>query len=295
MGTDVNKAVDMVHDGKLDAVVGPIGVLSSRAALVSFTMPYYRPDFSVIAKKSGVHFWSHFHYAKSNYVFYVLLITLALYFLYLHLFWVFEHHNHKELHSQSYKKGMESLFWKSIFSGLKAPPIFPMSNIMRILSMVWSTIIAIYILSLFAGVTASLVSVFNESDQAFTKKEDLEGKRIAVYGGDTAILNARLANLAIDKVVETVDEGMTLLQENKVDAVFMLRPIAVNYIYKHHSNDLYISPIPFRPIYMSFILNDKYRDLLHGINRSLIKMSEKGNKALFCAKYHLQVNEGECL
>lgn len=293
LNNDVNKAVQLLHNHKLDVVIGPIGVLSETVPLVDYTLPYFHGQFVLLAKKKKLSF-RHQLDAVFSEVSAVKIIFIVLFFVvYLHLFWIIEQKREPDLKGLTYRKGIGYLFWKCVLNNFE-PPFFPHSLVVRIFAGIWFIIFSLILASIFAGLTASLVSSVLSEGEPFQKILDVGKKPIAVYRGKSATTFAMNAGLNVVSFPKTIDEAINALDSTKVDGVFLLLASAHAYLNTHSRQDLYISPIQFYSLPMGFMVSDTKKELLRKINKSLLKLSEDGTKLDICNRYSNSISITNC-
>ena len=291
--SDVDKATQLVHNHKLDVVIGPIGIISQRVPLVDYTTPYFHGQYVLLAKQQKLSIWLQLHafFGKLSEVGF---IFIALFFtVYIHLFWAIERKSSPDLKGLTYRKGMGYIFWRCMLNQFKAP-FFPSSLVIRILSFIWFIVFTLFLTSIFAGLTASFVSNVLSKGEPFQKILDVGKKPIAAFGGKAATNFAMRAGLNVTYLPKTMNEAVTALDSRKVDGIFLLLGSAHAYLNKHSRDDLYISPIQFQHIPMGFMVSDTNRELLRKINWSLLKMSEDGTKLYICDQYNSFINTINC-
>ena len=130
LGSNIDAAITKISSGELDAVIGPVGIIASRAKNVYFTVPYYQDHYVLIAKEHKLNIldaWSRFNviFKRPSSVL-AILIFLGLYVLYIHLFWYLERKHQKDLSELNYRRGIETLFWRSLINQhVQSAPYFP--------------------------------------------------------------------------------------------------------------------------------------------------------------------------
>ncbi len=290
---DVDKAEQLLHHKKLDVVIGPIGIISDRISLINYTIPYFHGQFVLLAKKKNLSFWHQFHTIFSRFSALGFIFIVSFFIVYLHLFWLAERKRLPDLKGFTYRDGIGYIFWKCVLNKC-APPLFPTSLVTRIFSIIWYTTFTLFLTTIFAGLTASLVSSVLSTEEPFQKLLDVGKKPIAVYRGKSATNFAMSAGLNVVSFPKTIDEAIDALDSGKVAGVFLLLGSAHVYLNSHSRQDLYISPIQFYQLPMGFMVNDTKRELLRKINWSLLKMSENGKKLDLCSRYNSFININNC-
>ncbi len=300
LGSNVDAAITKVSSGELDAVIGPVGILASRAKNVYFTVPYYQDHYVLIAKEHKLNIlaaWSRFNVIfrgpSSALAF---LIFLIFYVLYIHLFWYVERMRQKDLCELDYKRGIENLFWKSLVGWkIQSAPYFPETRFIRVITIIWSVICTICFFSIFAGLTASLVSSIANAEKTIKQLSDVNNRPIAVYGWSNTRDTAAMMGLRSIANLPTLQKNIALLEKGDVVGVYAFNPLAMEYLKTLPKTDLYITPIKFPLVSLGFILSDSNIKFLKQINFSILQMTESGEKILICRKYEEDVSVEHCM
>ncbi len=288
-----DEAITLIQQHKLDVVIGAIGITPDRVRRVDFTFPYFRGEHILVAKKEAATALSAFSAIFHGNLSVIACIMVLLYFLYLNLFWYIERNNIDEMKELSYRKGLAHLFWKSLLNGFRIP-LFPLGNTTRVFTGVWNLIIAASIASIIAGMTAGFVTSLNTRGNLIQSLADMKNKTVATFPGDTTVLYAKTAGLNVAYSAPSFPEAIAALDNNKVDAIFILRAFFLDYLNVNSRKDLYIASLKFPHDYLAFMVSDAKKNLLRKINYSIVSATVNGQKYEICNLYKNYINVDNC-
>lgn len=293
LNKDMQKAIEKVRAHELDVVIGPIYVVSQRAYLVDYSTPYYQGEYVLLAKKRKLSFWHEFDALFHGFSIMAIVILIFIFITYICLFMLIERKYLTDLKGLSYAKGVAHIFWNFVLKQFKVPYV-PKTLTMRLLSIIWVFLWAIFMTTVFAGFMASFISSFAFLKEPFQKVLDVGKKPIAAFRGEVVKELAESAGLNVVYMPKKLDDAIDALDSGRVDGIFLLLSFAESYLNTHTREDLYISPIKFNHVPLGFIVDDTNRELLRKINWSILKMSEDGNKLSICNRYNMFINVRNC-
>ena len=300
IGTNLDAAIKKIYSGELDALIGPVGIIASRAKNVYFTVPYYQDHYVLIAKEHKLNILD--EWSLLNVIFnrlssaLAILIFLGLYVLYIHLFWYLERKRQEDLCELNYRRGIETLFWRSLMNRtVQAAPYFPKIRLTRVITIIWSVTCMILFFYIFAGLTASLVSSIANAGKTIRQLSDVNNRPIAIYGWSSTRDTAAMMGLNSIANLPTIQNNIALLEKGDVAGVYMFKPFAMEYLKTLPKTDLYITPIKFPLLSLGFILSDNNVKFLKQINSSILQITESGEKMLICRKYEKDVSGEHCM
>lgn len=290
---DISKLMKDVQSGKLDVGIGPIGILAERYARVAFTFPVLQGTYVLLAKKTQSSFWQRFNDTFHGYFIEIFIALLILYYAYLHLFHYYEHQTIPDIKEYGYAKGVAHLFWKSTYGNF-AYPYFPQSNMIRIITLVWSFFFISVVISTFTGITKAFVTGFHAESQPLVSIEEIKKQPITTLSSGPKMI-AEQAGLNVAYENASIKDALELLNTGKVVGIMMLYEQAESYIDKYGDQDLYIAPIQFPELFLAFIFNPNKRYLLPQINEDILKFTENKKMYLICKIYRQFINPERCL
>ena len=182
-------------------------------------------------------------------------------------------------------RAFELILWRSLVYGLRSPPFFPASRVVRTISVLWTLFFTGLLFSMIAGMTSIVVAGWLDAGENVLHLSDLDNKFVDVQGGNLALDLAQRVGLNIGQLDFTIDDAIKRLNNHDVDAIFMSKAVAVNYMRTHKALDLYLAKIDLPSFNIGYLFNLRSEHLLSKINYSILKTTESGEKMMICRKY----------
>ncbi|XP_031106430.1 glutamate receptor 2.8-like isoform X2 [Ipomoea triloba] len=238
-----NDLVDEVFDGKLDAAVGDITILSNRSEHVDFTLPYTESGVTlVVPVKQDGRSWIFLKPLDKK-----LWMMIAAFFVLIGtVVWVFEHQVNKDFEGSIQKK-LGMIFWFSFSSPVSPDRASVKSNLSRFMIIVW-TLVVLVLISSYTASLASMLTV-QQLQPTVTDVKDLikNGKYVGCQDG-SFVAGMLKTVFGITKVrhyssLEEYDEALTKGSENGgVDAIMDELPYLRIFLLKYHRKYTTVGP-----------------------------------------------------
>lgn len=270
---NVEEALHALIIGKLDIVVGPISITSSRIENMKFSQPFYNSSISILSPIQKNNVWQKIKPLFSFKLFIALLIFLIILAGVGTLFWIAERKKSPEQFAKDPLHGIGTGMWLAIVTmsttgyGDKAP----VTLAGRIIAGAWMVITIIFATSMVAGI-ASTLTISSLNGTTISTIEQLSGKKVATIDGSST--EELLEKTKIHSVsVKDLDEAIEKLKNKEVDAVVYDRPQLLYYLKKNKDEDLYLSKAEYykQGYGFAFPLNSV---LVPYVNRELLELSE---------------------
>ncbi|MCG2462759.1 transporter substrate-binding domain-containing protein [Flavobacteriaceae bacterium F89] len=270
----VHEALNVLDNGSLDLVVGPISITSLRVARMRFSQPYYQSSLAIVSRKSEPGLWERikpFFSAK-------LLVALGMFLSILAivgtLLWLAERKKSPEQFPPDPIRGIGNGMWLAIvtMSTTGYGDMAPITLRGRIIAGAWMVITIIFATSMVAGI-ASTLTLSGLGSSVITNVEQLSGKNVATILGSPA--EAFLKEHNCKEVAETdLNEAIAKLNAKEVDAVVYDRPQLLYFLKNHMDEKLYIAKAEYYKQGYGFAF-PLTSDLVHEVNRSLLELAEE--------------------
>lgn len=239
--TDLNGLVDGLAEGRYDASIAAMTVTAEREASIDFTHPFYTTGLAIAVPKDE----SRLMAAVSGFFSWKFLVALGGLCLLLLgvglVIWLAERHGNKEEFGGSNAQGIGSGFWwaavtmTTVGYGDKSPRTFAG----RIVGFIWMFAAIILISSFTAAIATSLtVSQLETKVQGVS---DLPDVRVTTLAGSAsaAFLDSRDISY---KTVDTVQAGLTKMQNGETDALVYDKPILQYRINNGFADEITVLP-----------------------------------------------------
>lgn len=204
-----------VEQQQVDLAMAGISITFEREQYLDFSHSYYETGLGIMVRKQGVLPWRFLvQFLLSKETLGAVGILLSLSFIAGNLLWFSERKKNPDMFPQRYLPGIWEAFWWSMVTATTVGygDKYPVSVAGRLVSLVWMFSGLVLVAQFTAAITAiRLEGRINGFD-------DLINKRVAVTQGTTS--EAYLKNYPIRLMkVKKLPEALTLLKEDKVDAV----------------------------------------------------------------------------
>lgn len=269
----VEEAISELEKERLDVLVGPISITSSRLESIQFSQPFYNSSLAIVSRSDELTFWQKikpffsFRLVIAVGIFLFILATVG------SLFWLAERKNSPEQFPKDPINGIGNGMWFAVVTmstvgyGDKAPVTFWG----RIITGTWIIISIIFATSMVAGI-ASTLTLNSLGSSTVLNIEQLSNKKAATLEGSpsASFLKENRAK-AVDS--KTLEEAMEKLINEEVKAVVYDRPQLLYYIKENQNENLYLAKAEyFKQGYgFGFPLDSP---LLYEFNRALLEFTE---------------------
>ncbi|MGK7895287.1 MAG: transporter substrate-binding domain-containing protein [Xenococcus sp. (in: cyanobacteria)] len=212
-------AIDKVAQGEIDILIGAIGITPERLETVEFTLPIGELDIVVLTQSEPPSLWSRIRPFLGITAISSLVLLVISIFIVGNLVWWAEHKKNPDHFPEQYLPGIRNGMWFAMvtLTTVGYGDFAPVTNLGRLVSAAWMLITLLALSSITAGLASAMtISLANQSRPLFTKVEDLRGAQISTVRGWSSGTWADY--YGADTVeVETFEDAIALLQENKVD------------------------------------------------------------------------------
>lgn len=273
--TSVPEALKALQEGKIDAVVGPVSITAERAASVKFSQPYFQSSLSIMSRVDDPSLWDRikpffntkFFIAVCSFVIILAIVGL--------LFWLAERKQNTEEFSAEPLKGIGDGMWCAIVTMTTTGygDIAPRTLLGRIIAGCWMVICIVFAASMVAGISSTL-TLTGMGSSTINTADEIAGKNVAVVSASPAEKFAMQHKAMIVKI-DSLQQGYTLLKENKVAAVVYDR-IQLRYYLKQHPDDgVTVSISKYAPQGYGFVWSGQ-GEMVEKLNVAILEMQESG-------------------
>lgn len=285
VGQNIDAAISKVHGGELDVLLGGIVHYSKTEQKGFLSLTYLHSNYVLLAKKVQVNFRTRLYNTFKVIKLRIVYLFLMLYMIYMILFYAFEYKKQPELVGLGHMRAFEHIIWRSLLSGMSKPPLYPTTRFIRLITLIWGSLITVLIFSLIAGIASTFLAGWMSTGEKLVQISDLNDQFVDVLGSQSLSTTATNLGLNVDIIQHDIISAVERLDHGKVAAIYMPHIVAATYIRNHTRDDLYISSIKLPSYNVGLLLSDKNEHLLRAVNYGLLKLSENGEKMLLCKKY----------
>ncbi|MFK8046204.1 MAG: transporter substrate-binding domain-containing protein [Crocinitomicaceae bacterium] len=273
----ITDAIDSFENGKIDLLVGPVSITSSRVDKIFFSQPFYNSSIAIVSINKDLTLWQKI----SPFFSFQLLMAVCVFLIILAIvgamLWLAERKASPEQFPNSPVAGIGSGMWLAIVTmsttgyGDKAP----ITLMGRTIAGVWMIISLISATSMVAGI-ASTLTLSSLGKTTITHIEQLSDKKAVTIIDSPA--EEFLSQSHIKTIsVQSIEEAFHKLKNNEVNAIVYDRPQLLHYLKHNNNQDLYISETEyFKQGYGFAFLQNSI--LVNDVNKSLLELSESGEK-----------------
>jgi len=241
----LDQAISDAAKGKLDILVGGIGVSPDRARQVEFSQPFLAmPAAVAVLKENQVSYWGGFlRDVFSHGVGYMLLILVASILIFSMMLWIVERRVDRSHFGGRPWHGLGSALW---FSAVTITTVgygdkTPVSPLGRIVVFFWM-FIGVIIISVFTGAIASSITA-SRMDARITQTRDLSKYRVGVLDG--SLVQGVLASIGIPMTIyPTLDAGVDALVAGKITALVDGEITLRDAVNRDHPGAVVVTPLP---------------------------------------------------
>lgn len=269
----VESGIDAINKEELDILIGPITINSERAALASFSQPYYNTELAILAPVVETTFWDRVKPFFSTTFIYAVIGLIIILTIVGFLFWIVEGRKSEEDYGKGALRGIGSGVWLAIvtMTTVGYGDYAPRTPGGRFVMGAWMIISLILATSFVAGI-ATTFSQTNQEDKTITSLNHLDGKRVAVPNYKKIIDKIRDSE-GIPVPVSDASEGYQMLLNKKVDAlIYDEIPLAYTFEDKRRK-DFVLSNKKIEPQYYGFLF-PKNSNLKRRVDLQIIELRE---------------------
>lgn len=238
---DIPKLINGLRNSEFDVSVAALTVTSQREEIVDFSHPFYSTGLA-IATTSKEASWLSMIFRFFSWEFIVVLGGLSLLLFTVGLvLWVFERRQNTDMFGGTEAEGIGSGFWwaavtmTTVGYGDKAP----ITLAGRIIGLIWM-FAGIIIISSFTAAIASSLTV-NKLAADIESVDDLYNANVLSIDNTASAVFLKQENIKY-RHVNSLDEGLSKLDEGEVSALVYDKPILQYLINRGDSNDIYLVP-----------------------------------------------------
>lgn len=280
----INKGLEAVRSGELDALIGPITINSQRAENIAFSQPFFDTEMGILAPVMELTFWDRIKPLFSvNFLLAVLSFLLLLTMVGL-IFWLVEGRKYPEEYGKKPSKGIGSGIWLALvtMTTVGYGDMAPKTALGRVVIGSWMIISLIMATSFIAGIATTL-SLTGQEERTITSVNQLEGKKVAVPDYKKILNNIKAVG-GTTVTVNNVKQGYDLLLAGKVD-VMVYDIVPLQYLSSDGLKEKYrLSKRNIDPQHYGFVfpLNSGLR---HVVNIEILRLKESGDIAQIISGY----------
>jgi len=269
----IDEAINELEKERIDVLIGPISITSSRLENIEFSQPFYNTSLSIVSRSDELTFWQKIKPFFS----FRLLIAVGIFLFILamvgSLLWIAERKNSPEQFPTDPISGIGNGMWFAVVTmstvgyGDKAP----VTLWGRVITGTWIIVSIIFATSMVAGI-ASTLTLNSLSSSTILNIEQLSNKKAATLIGSPS---AEFLKENRAKVIDsnTLEEAMEKLKNKEVEAVVYDRPQLLYYIKQNQAENLYLAKAEYFKQGYGFAFPFD-TPLLYEFNRLLLEFSE---------------------
>ena len=283
-GPSFNKAVDAVHDGKFDILIGPVSVSYARYQKVDFSRPFFLNNLGVAVKQpdeSNTFMMLARELGKK--LGYLLPILFGAFLLVSFIFYFMDNKKHS-LKPQEFFPRFGHAMWESVMILIQGSLLEDSSRTLkRVIILIW-LVPSIVLFSIVVGTIASTITVLeqNKSNALYLKKDVLSGKKLAAIEGSITIAEGEKAG-AIMIPVKSRLESLRLVDRGTAFGAtgdFLTLQEAIK---KNPDLQLKMSTINLRNDELAYVFQ-KGSPLLRPFNKELLNLQDNDLSEAICRR-----------
>lgn len=273
--SSVANAIEVVAQGELDLLIGPITITAQRLQTVEFTQPYFSTQIAVLTIADDPTLWSRVQPFFQTAVFTSVGVLVILMFVVGNLVWLAERDENSEQFPKNYLHGVGNGMWFALVTlttvgyGDRAP----VTRLGRFIAGTWMVLALVTVSSLTAGLASAItIALSGGSTERFSSTTDLENARLATVGGSSSVPVAQKYSNRVQQV-PTLADAVELLSNDKTDAVVFDRPAMKYYLNQNPELNMKITELSLGTELYGFVLPID-SPLTKQLNIQLRRMSE---------------------
>ncbi len=231
MSEHIDDDVKLLANGNVDVLIGPIIPTKERLELVDFTRPFYLNQIGIVVPKKQIYFFSTLlKVLLSSTFIWAATVLLAIFVLYIHIFWFFERRKNYMGVQQTYWKGIKTAFWiNTLGISFGQIPTYPHTRIFRF---IWFLALILLLSTITATITSSLTVVLSNNYIEYNSLSDFSDKVIV------AVIDTAPYDIAKETGLNVIpaqnrDEAINMLLNKKAAGFADYYPIADYYLHTH--------------------------------------------------------------
>ncbi|MEA5556615.1 transporter substrate-binding domain-containing protein [Nodularia spumigena] len=228
----VANALEVVEQGELDLLIGPITITAQRLQKVDFTQPYFSTEIAVLTTAEDPSIWSRVKPFFETAVLTSMGILVILMFVVGNLVWLAERNKNSEQFPKNYLQGVGNGMWFALVTlttvgyGDRAP----VTRLGRLIAGTWMVLALVTVSSLTAGLASAItIALSGDSTEQFTSPSSLQDTRLATVKGSSSVEVVQNYSNRIQEVA-TLGDAVKLLSTKSADAVVFDRPALEYYL-----------------------------------------------------------------
>lgn len=286
---NIDNALQQLKSGQIDIVIGPTSATYERFKLVDFSRPYFLSQIGVVQhiKRTDLNqllniFWE---VLTSPFI----LGFFAYFFLYIIALWLFEKSKNEEI-PKSFWEGISFVAWLHVqkYKTWDLPRSIPG----RIAAIVWLFSAGLLITSITAAVTSKFTLALAFHPQQFNQPSDLENHKVAAIHGTLSAEEARKLGAKVF-YADHIEQEMTWLAQNKVEAIVTDYIIAKNYLVTHPDLQFQLANFTLANKSFAFPVR-KGSPLLDKVDAAILLLQDNHTSVNLCQKYVSKENAADC-
>jgi polar amino acid transport system substrate-binding protein len=285
-GNNSGDAVNALHAGKYDALIGPVTVTAPRLLRVSFSRPFYVSKLSAVTLSNPQSFWAVVWHMVKAFFAWSVLVYLLLILAYALIHWALERRHGVKDYQGGFIKTYFFSFWVSFYSFLTGNyERSAESPISRTVMIFWMFVSLIFVSQLIATIT-SAITISNTSlsiDNGTAAVKTLYDRKVAVQKYSYA--EGVAGRLGADVTVSNnLSQAFGLLAKKKVNIV-LGNYLTLKYFIKRDPHiDYNPDPIVIGTNEMAFVF-PKNSPLRETVSEYLVQIQDENMTYGICRAY----------
>ncbi|AHJ30391.1 transporter substrate-binding domain-containing protein [Nodularia spumigena CS-584] len=274
----VANALEVVEQGELDLLIGPITITAQRLQKVDFTQPYFSTEIAVLTTAEDPSIWSRVKPFFETAVLTSMGILVILMFVVGNLVWLAERNKNSEQFPKNYLQGVGNGMWFALVTlttvgyGDRAP----VTRLGRLIAGTWMVLALVTVSSLTAGLASAItIALSGDSTEQFTSPSSLQDTRLATVKGSSSVEVVQNYSNRIQEVA-TLGDAVKLLSTKSADAVVFDRPALEYYLTQNPELNVKLTNLSLGNELYGFVLPID-SSLTKKLNIELRLMSENGS------------------
>ncbi len=292
MGTDTEKALDELTQGKVDVLIGMVSITHKNIKTADFSRSYYINRVGLLETVHHLNFWSYVGHIIGHLLKWSLLILVALFVILVFLYWKIEKPE-KPYDIDSKLQAFFHTFWLFsviFFSGSLL--VYPKTALGRIISLIMLIITFIFLTTIIGTVTSAFnLSLSNKNLTSFNV---LRNRKFATIKGQAAAEDGRLYG-GVPMLVDSMKEAERLLLYRRVSAIVGDYLELQYYLEQHYDSKLFLSPATIAFYEVGFAYpRDVEPDLRLKVDSQLTILKRDDTIQQICVKYLSSRDISQC-